>query len=206
MDSSPSKLVQQLPSETTPKSLSTHSQKPSLLPAFGEDNFSSSPFPRPGSSKRKFEEDSPSFARQQLKYYPTPVPTSSTGILNFSSPRHVRPALQRAVSALSERTLSERCLLSTSPRMENYSVWEGHLTLQTTSCRPIASSHAFTYKLPITRPPRPTPAVTLMSSVWDGTGQRSTAVAVSSSWQRETRTCQRTQKLRSCWMFRTPVS
>lgn len=104
MDSSPSKLVQQLPSETTPKSLSTHSQKPSLLPAFGEDNFSSSPFPRPGSSKRKFEEDSPSFARQQLKYYPTPVPTSSTGILNFSSPRHVRPALQRAVSALSERT------------------------------------------------------------------------------------------------------
>lgn len=104
MDSSPSKLVQQLPSASTPKSLSSHSQKPSLLPAFGEDNFSSSPFPRPGSSKRKFEEDSPSFARQQLKYYPTPVPTSSTGILNFSSPRHVRPVLQRAVSALSERT------------------------------------------------------------------------------------------------------
>ena len=103
MDSSPSKLVQQLPSESTPKSLSTHSQKPSLLPAFGEDNFSSSPFPRPGSSKRKFEEDSPSFAKQ-LKYYPTPVPTSSTGILNFSSPRHVRPVPQRAVSALSERT------------------------------------------------------------------------------------------------------
>ena len=104
MDSSPSKLAQQLPSAATPKSLSTHSQKPSLLPAFGEDNFSSSPFPRPGSSKRKFEEESPSFAARQLKYYPTPVPTSSTGILNFSSPRHVRPDLQRAVSALSERT------------------------------------------------------------------------------------------------------
>lgn len=103
MDSSPSKLVQQLPSASTPKSLSSHSQKPSLLPAFGDDNLSSSPFPRPGSpSKRKFEEDSPSLAR--LKFYPTPVPTSSTGILNFSSPRHVRPALQRAVSALSERT------------------------------------------------------------------------------------------------------
>ncbi|KAF3052288.1 hypothetical protein E8E11_003546 [Didymella keratinophila] len=105
MDSSPSKLAQQLPAAGTPKSSlsgSSHSQKPSLLPAFGEDNFSSSPFPRPGSSKRKFEEDSPSFAKQ-LNYYPTPVPTSSTGILNFSSPRHARPVLQRAVSALTER-------------------------------------------------------------------------------------------------------
>lgn len=79
--------------------------RPCLLPAFGDDlPFSSSPFPRPRSSKRKFEEDSPTFAKQELKYYPTPVPTSSTGILHSSSPRHARPGLERAFSALSERT------------------------------------------------------------------------------------------------------
>jgi hypothetical protein len=81
--------------------------KPCLLPAFGDDTtFSSSPFPRP-SSKRKFDDDSPTFPKQALKYFPTPVPsvpTSSTGILHSSSPRHGRPAMQRTVSALSERT------------------------------------------------------------------------------------------------------
>lgn len=78
-----------------------------LLPAFGDETtpFSSSPFPRP-SSKRKFEADSPTHTRQELKFYPSPVrstvPTSST-LLPSSSPRHVRPPLQRTVSALSER-------------------------------------------------------------------------------------------------------
>lgn len=83
--------------------------RPSLLPAFEE----SSPFPRPAdSSKRKFEQDSPTFPNHhnhhhhhRPKYYPTPVPTSSTGILHSSSPQHARPAmLDRTVSALSERT------------------------------------------------------------------------------------------------------
>lgn len=80
--------------------------KPCLLPAFGDDTtFSSSPFPRP-SSKRKFDDESPTFPKQALKYFPTPVPsvpTSSTGIVS-SSPHHGRPILQRTVSALSERT------------------------------------------------------------------------------------------------------
>lgn len=78
-------------------------QKPVLLPAF-DDSFSSSPFPRPRSSKRKLEPESPTFPKQEVKYYPTPVPTSSTGIFTSSSPRHVRPGLQRTISALSERT------------------------------------------------------------------------------------------------------
>ena len=80
---------------------SEHTRKPSLLPAF--EPLSSSPFPRPQSAKRKYNEDSPSYPKQQLKYYPTPVPTSSTGILPSSSPRNVRPGLQRTISTLSER-------------------------------------------------------------------------------------------------------
>ncbi|KAF2736778.1 hypothetical protein EJ04DRAFT_432421 [Polyplosphaeria fusca] len=77
-------------------------RKPSLLPAF--EPLSSSPFPRPHSAKRKFNDDSPSYPKQQLKYYPTPVPTSSTGILPSSpSQKHARPGLSRTISALSER-------------------------------------------------------------------------------------------------------
>ncbi|KAF2747889.1 hypothetical protein M011DRAFT_458291 [Sporormia fimetaria CBS 119925] len=73
---------------------------PTLLPAFEP---SSSPFPRPQSAKRKFTEGSPTFPKQQLKYYPTPVPTSSTGALGSSSPNHERPGLSRTISTLSER-------------------------------------------------------------------------------------------------------
>ena len=67
---------------------------PSLLPAF--EPLSSSPggiLPR--LSKRKYDEH----ARDERPYYPTPVPTSSTGLL----PSSPRPALARTVSALSER-------------------------------------------------------------------------------------------------------
>ena len=71
-------------------------RRPSLLPAF--EPFSSSPgLPRP--AKRKFDD-----TLDDRKYYPTPVPTSSTGILPSSPPaRRTRPPLQRTVSALSER-------------------------------------------------------------------------------------------------------
>ncbi|KAK5112343.1 hypothetical protein LTR62_004306 [Meristemomyces frigidus] len=74
-------------------------RRPSLLPAF--EPFSSSPggLPRQASLKRKFDD-----LVDDRKYYPTPVPTSSTGILPSSPPaRHTRPGLQRAVSQLSER-------------------------------------------------------------------------------------------------------
>lgn len=71
-------------------------RRPSLLPAF--EPLSSSPgLPRP--AKRKFDD-----LLDDRKYYPTPVPTSSTGILASSPPaRRTRPALQRTVSQLSER-------------------------------------------------------------------------------------------------------
>lgn len=71
-------------------------RRPSLLPAF--EPLSSSPgLPRP--QKRKFDD-----LVEARKYYPTPIPTSSTGILGSSSPaRQTRPGLQRTVSTLSER-------------------------------------------------------------------------------------------------------
>ncbi|KAF2101867.1 hypothetical protein NA57DRAFT_24948, partial [Rhizodiscina lignyota] len=65
---------------------------PSLLPAFEP---SSSPLPH--SHKRKLD----STQDVEPKFYPTPVPTSSTGVLP-SSPVD-RPQLQRAVSNMSER-------------------------------------------------------------------------------------------------------
>lgn len=95
----PSSLVQSTESHPERARKAT----PTLLPAFGDDGpFSSSPFPRPSPSKRKFEQDSPTFPKQ-LKYYPTPQPTSSTNIIS-SSPRHARPGYERSFSALSERT------------------------------------------------------------------------------------------------------
>ncbi|KAF1952354.1 hypothetical protein CC80DRAFT_422857 [Byssothecium circinans] len=100
MDSSPHSRAAQLPLEPENPSLEP-TQKPSLLPAF--EPFSSSPvLPRPSSSKRKYGEGSPGYPQGQLKYYPTPVPTSSTGML-LSSPQSGRPGLTRAISMLSER-------------------------------------------------------------------------------------------------------
>lgn len=81
-------------------------RRPSLLPAF--EPLSSSPGGLPRVMKRKFVDDEHDNANEQKndnrKYYPTPVPTSSTGILP-SSPdvRVTRPELHRTVSTLSER-------------------------------------------------------------------------------------------------------
>ncbi|KAK4544626.1 hypothetical protein LTR36_004198 [Oleoguttula mirabilis] len=75
------------------------SRRPSLLPAF--EPFSSSPGGLPRTAaKRKFDD-----LLDERKYYPTPVPTSSTTFLPSSPPsRSTRPpGLQRAVSTLSER-------------------------------------------------------------------------------------------------------
>lgn len=104
MDASPSKVLAQSPLQSTElQPERVRKATPTLLPAFGEDGpFSSSPFPRPSPTKRKFDQDSPTFPKQ-LKYYPTPQPTSSTNIIS-SSPRHARPGLERTFSALSERT------------------------------------------------------------------------------------------------------
>ena len=73
--------------------------KTGLLPAF--EPTSSPRLPRP--NKRKHD-GSPVHPRLELLQYPTPVPTSSTGIIPSSSPRcPVRPALHRTASTVSER-------------------------------------------------------------------------------------------------------
>ena len=94
---------------------------PSLLPAFELE--SSPPLPRP--AKRLAREGpsgepleySPSETRSDAAFkYPTPIPTSSTGIFSSSPPqlaRSRRPPLQRTAS-----TLSERAPLASVPSVE----------------------------------------------------------------------------------------
>ncbi|KAK4460568.1 protein PLM2 [Cladorrhinum samala] len=95
MDSSPSRLTKAL-EPTLPSTAGRKRSASSLLPAF--EPLSSSPgLPRP--AKR------PATAKAfQFLQYPTPAPTSSTGILSSSPPRvGARPAPQRSQSSLSER-------------------------------------------------------------------------------------------------------
>ena len=100
MQTSHSKLNAQ---PTLPSLVGVKRPAPSLLPAF--EPLSSSPeFPRP--SKRRPQE-SPSDCEAAYQKYPTPIPTSTTGILSSSPPatkaRHPRRRLHRTQSSVSER-------------------------------------------------------------------------------------------------------
>ncbi|KAL2121307.1 hypothetical protein VTJ04DRAFT_5334 [Mycothermus thermophilus] len=94
MDSSPS-TGSKMAEPTLPTAAGVKRPAPSLLPAF--EPLSSSPvLPRPA----KRHAGSNAFLK-----YPTPVPTSSTGILSSSPPRlGSRPPLKRTLSSASERT------------------------------------------------------------------------------------------------------
>ncbi|KAI4733450.1 hypothetical protein E4T50_15990 [Aureobasidium sp. EXF-12298] len=83
-------------------------RRPSLLPAF--EPLSSSPGGLPRALKRKFNQDED----DTRKFYPTPMPTSATGILSSSPNRRV-PGLQRTASYSS---LSERAPLGTVPSVK----------------------------------------------------------------------------------------
>ena len=83
-------------------------RRPSLLPAF--EPLSSSPGGLPRALKRKFKEDED----DTRKFYPTPMPTSATGILSSSPNRRV-PGLQRTASYSS---LSERAPLGAVPTVK----------------------------------------------------------------------------------------
>ena len=97
MDSSPSRLNVQLPPVAGVK----RPAPAALLPAF-EPLSSSPPFPRP---VKRLARVSPAEQEAQLQKYPTPVPTSSTGILSSSPPAlpRSRKPLQRTLSSVSER-------------------------------------------------------------------------------------------------------
>ncbi|TPX08536.1 uncharacterized protein E0L32_010023 [Thyridium curvatum] len=106
MDSSPGSKATE---PTLPSTAGVKRPAPSLLPPF--EPLSSSPgLPRP--LKRQARAGSLG-ANAYLKY-PTPVPTSSTGILSSSPPRvRARPALARAPS-----NTTERAPLSAVPSIE----------------------------------------------------------------------------------------
>lgn len=84
---------------------------PSLLPAF-EPLSSSPPLPRPS---KRVAQNPPSYYDKEKQKYPTPLPTSSTGILSSPPPQPPkrRQGLVRTIS-----TLSERAPLSTVPSIE----------------------------------------------------------------------------------------
>ncbi|KAK8207071.1 hypothetical protein HDK77DRAFT_58094 [Phyllosticta capitalensis] len=84
--------------DASPPRPAPDSTKPSLLPAF--EPLSSSPIARP--PKRKYD-DGNFLPKVDLKYYPTPMPTSSTGILPSSPTRPARSGLHRTMSSFSER-------------------------------------------------------------------------------------------------------
>ncbi|KAF2229296.1 hypothetical protein EV356DRAFT_475648 [Viridothelium virens] len=90
-------------------SAQSSASRPSLLPAF-EPLPSSPVLPTSKSVKRKFDD-----RNADIKHYPTPIPTSSTGILP-SSPPALRPGLNRNVSTIS--TLEERAPLGTVPTVD----------------------------------------------------------------------------------------
>ncbi|KAL3427515.1 transcription factor tos4 [Phlyctema vagabunda] len=112
MESSPSKMnvLPTLPSPST-ATAGVKRPAPTLLPAF--EMLSSSPgYPRP--SKRRAR--SPAFGHDPaFQKYPTPIPTSTTGIISSSPPRihpvdgQRRPGLQRSQS------ITERAPLSSVP-------------------------------------------------------------------------------------------
>ena len=85
---------------------------PSLLPPF--EPLSSSPsLPRPTKRVARFP---PSEYEKETQKYPTPVPTSSTGILSSSPPQI--PSTCRRVLVRTVSTLSERAPLSAVPSIE----------------------------------------------------------------------------------------
>ncbi|KAI9705350.1 MAG: hypothetical protein M1820_005180 [Bogoriella megaspora] len=94
--------------EASPSAPSSGS-RPALLPAF-EPLPSPSSRPSSNSQKRKYDERDAA-----PKHYPTPIPTSSTGMLP-SSPQLTRPGIIRAVSNIS--TLEERAPLGTVPSVD----------------------------------------------------------------------------------------
>ena len=97
MDSTPSKINAQ---SSQPSTGGVKRPAPTLLPAF--EPFSSSPgFPRPHKRQAR---SSPSERENAYQKYPTPIPTSTTGILSSSPPQiAARPGLQRTQSSVSER-------------------------------------------------------------------------------------------------------
>ena len=99
MDSTPSKINAQ---PSLPSTAGVKRPAPTLLPAINFEPYSSSPgFPRP--SKRQAR-SSPSERENAYSKYPTPIPSSTTGIISSSPPQiAARPGLQRTQSSVSER-------------------------------------------------------------------------------------------------------
>lgn len=138
MDSSPSKTNVQ---SSLPSTAGVKRPAPTLLPAF--EPLSSSPgLPRP---LKRQARSSPSEREVAYMKYPTPIPTSTTGILSSSPPQF------EADPVFSERNPPSRkellCLPYQQlpfPRMEKLFAWDVRAIPLTTNSLPTGSFLAFT--------------------------------------------------------------
>ena len=117
MESIPSNFNSSPPVKKSPTSPAvsrgTKRPAPSLLPAF--EPFPSPSLPRP--TKRQARA-SPSKYDLRTEKYPTPIPTSSTGIAPSSSPPQPQRYTRRSALQRTNSTYSERAPLSTVPTIE----------------------------------------------------------------------------------------
>jgi len=175
MDSSPQPKAEPTlppagPAASTPTLAGTKRPAPSLLPPF--EPLSSSPgLPRP--AKRQARAGSIGNGGPAYLKYPTPLPTSSTGILSSSPPgihRPIRPGLSRTLSSLSERAplsavpsieLNENgdtLLMGRSSNSSNY---------QLSANRLISRVHVKTRYIPSTSPLEPN-KIEILCNGWNG--------------------------------------
>ncbi|CAF9933728.1 MAG: hypothetical protein HETSPECPRED_008976 [Heterodermia speciosa] len=118
MESLPSNLDSSPPVKKSPASpfasaRGTKRPAPSLLPPF--EPFPSPSLPRPAKRQARA---SPSQYGLRHEKYPTPIPTSSTGIAPSSSPPQPQRYTRRSALQRTNSTFSERAPLSTVPTIE----------------------------------------------------------------------------------------
>ncbi|KAG6997723.1 hypothetical protein G7Y79_00038g074820 [Physcia stellaris] len=117
MESIPSNFNSSPPVKKSPTSPAasrgTKRPAPSLLPAF--EPFPSPSLPRPAKRQARA---SPSKYGLRSEKYPTPIPTSSTGIAPSSSPPLPQRYTRRSALQRTNSTFSERAPLSTVPTIE----------------------------------------------------------------------------------------
>ena len=111
LDSSPP--VKKSPTSPFASARGTKRPAPSLLPAF--EPFPSPSLPRPAKRQARV---SPSQYGLRIEKYPTPIPTSSTGIAPSSSPPQPQRYTRRSALQRTASTFSERAPLSTVPTIE----------------------------------------------------------------------------------------
>jgi hypothetical protein len=165
MDSTPGKINAQ---PSLPSTAGVKRPAPTLLPAIDFEPYSSPAFPRP--SKRQAR-SSPSERENAYSKYPTPIPSSTTGIISSSPPQiAARPGLQRTQSSVSERaplSAVRRIRLSENGEPLRMGRSSNSSHYQLSANRLISRVHAEARYIAATVPPEPN-KVEITCKGWNG--------------------------------------